>query len=52
MKCAETDISGEQERLGWVRLGQVMFSWVGDAHAQGIMGTGVVIIPPHDFWQS
>jgi hypothetical protein len=41
MKFVQTDMSCE--RLGWVRLGEVS-----DAHAQWIMGNGVVIISPHD----
>jgi hypothetical protein len=39
------DITCEDARLGWVKLG-----WISDAHAQRVMGNGVIIIiPPHNF---
>jgi hypothetical protein len=47
IKCVQTDISCEDVGLGQDRFGKVC-----DAHAQRVMGNGVIIIPPHDFKQS
>jgi hypothetical protein len=45
IECLQTDITCEEDRLGWVGSG-----WVSDAHAQRVM-RNEVITPPHDFKQ-
>jgi hypothetical protein len=41
--------SSYEMRTYWYYLWMVTLDYASDAHAQSIMGNGVIIVPPHEF---